>query len=48
MSQEGCKSSSSSENEEEFGLFPYRFEPQRTPAVVENLSEKLELKQYSP
>ena len=48
MSQEGYESSSSSESKEEFGLFPYKFEPERTPAAVENLLENLELKQYSP
>ena len=48
MSQERYESSRSSESEEEFGLFPYKFEPEKTPAAVENLLEKLELKQYSP
>ena len=30
MSQEGYKSSSSSEGEEEFGLSPFMFEPEKT------------------
>ena len=45
MSQEGYESSSSSEGEEEFGLSPYMFVPERTPAEVENLLKELELKQ---
>ena len=45
MSQEGYESSSSSEGEEEFGLSPYMFVPERTPSVVENLLKELELKQ---
>ena len=48
MSKEGYESSSSSEGEEEFGLSPYVFEPERTPAEVENLLKELELKQNSP
>ena len=30
MSQEGYKSSSSAEGEEEFGLSPFMFEPEKT------------------
>ena len=44
MSEEGYKSSSSPEGEEGFGLSPCVFEPERTPAEVENLLKKLELK----
>ena len=48
MSQEGYESSSSSGAEEEFGLSPYMFVPERTPAEVDNLLKELELKQNSP
>ena len=48
MSQEGYESSSSSEGEEEFGLSPYMFVPERTPAEDDNLLKELELKQNSP
>ena len=48
LSQEGYESSSSSEGEKEFGLSPYMFEPERTPAETENLLKELELKQNSP
>ena len=48
MSQEGYESSSSSEDEGEFGLSSYMFEPKRNPAEVENLLKELELKQNRP
>ena len=47
MSQEGHESSSSSKGKEEFGVSPYMFEPERTPAEVQNLLKELELKQNS-